>query len=326
MAENSLELNLENNVKGRRGPKSAVADEVLRGSRDQLLGLLEVTWHEVGWNLRRLKTIGDVRPAIQALEQRQHGYVVQTLFRSTESAATSELLRKQRRKLGDLQKPGRSAYEFLQKCIASFERAMSIPAAQYPASQQQVIYDKAKERAVVLAHAGAEYVQLMDRQADMEQRLQDSEAYFAKYEVVRFCRSGRYRLTPWSAANALAGLPFIGWRESVKRCRQWKRTAVKSLAYEIFEIIQCIVKSNARRFDLVNDAERWLRNRRSTGWDGVAELRRSWYYLNRAIRAALEQKGSRTELPFLISSEYWKRKLSPSPVDSAFEEEERIVI
>lgn len=326
MAENNLELNVEDNAKRRRGPKLGVEDNVLWGSREDLVGLFEATWHDVEWNLRTVKTSPDVRQALQPLEQRQHGYVLQTLFRSTDSPATPRLLREQRRRLGKLYEAGRIAYKSLEKCTESFERAIRIPVTQHSDDQRAVIDDKVKECAVALARAGAEYLGLMDQQANLERHRNDCEAYFARAEFVRFCRSHRYRLTPLSTANALAGLPFIGWRQSVKRCKKWKRTAVKSLTHEVFEVIQRIVASNIRRAELVSHAERWLRNQRSTGWDAVAELRRHWYYLSRAIRVVLEQKVPRRKLSFSIPSEYWKRKNQPSPVDSAFYEDESIVI
>lgn len=96
MAENNLELNVEGNAKQRRGPKLQIDENILWGSRESLVGLLEATWHEVEWNLETVRTSAEVRPALQPWEQRQDVPVVQTLLRSTDSPTNPKLLREQR--------------------------------------------------------------------------------------------------------------------------------------------------------------------------------------------------------------------------------------
>src|SRR6266478_5342240 len=123
MAENNLELNAEDKGKQRRGPKLAIADNILWGNRERLAGLLEATWHEVGWNLKAVRTSTDVRQALQPWEDRQDGTVVQTLLRPTDSTANPKLLREQRGRLGELYEAGRTAYKYLEGCTESFERA-----------------------------------------------------------------------------------------------------------------------------------------------------------------------------------------------------------
>src|SRR5712691_13406653 len=130
VAENKLELNAENKTKRRRGRPTGVDNGPLWGIRDHLVWLLETTWSEVGWNLRSIKTAADVRPALQAWDQRQDKYVVQMLLRSSDSPAKSKLLNERRRQLGELDETVRNGDEFLEKCWESFQRAMRIPATQ----------------------------------------------------------------------------------------------------------------------------------------------------------------------------------------------------
>ena len=132
-------------------------------------------------------------------------------------------------------------------------------------------------------------------------------------------------LTPLDVANALAGLPFIGWRRSADRCRKWKEEP-EGLSFGIFRILLRIVRANVRRSDLMRDADKFLEAKSPIGNKfALADLRENRYYLRRSIAAVLEQGTKRVDLAAAISREYWKRKSHPTAVDRAFAEEERIV-
>jgi hypothetical protein len=112
----------------------------------------------------------------------------------------------------------------------------------------------------------------------------------------------------------------------VRRCKKWPDDS-GGLSYGIFQILERIISTNARRPDLVRDAERWLRARRPNGKAfAIADLREHWYYLRRSISSVLEQGTTRAQLAAAISREYWKRKSSPSAIDRAFADEEKIAI
>ena len=59
----------------------------------------------------------------------------------------------------------------------------------------------------------------------LEARLRDLEAPFARQELFRFLKSKRYEVTPLALANAAAGLPYMGWRHSMR-----KNAEVQSIA------------------------------------------------------------------------------------------------
>ena len=166
---------------------------------------------------------------------------------------------------------------------------------------------------------------MRDQEKSLEILIRDGEAYFARNEFFDFCQSKRYRLTPLDVANALAGLPFIGWRRSVDRCRKWKEDS-GGLSFEIFRILQRIIRANVRRSDLLRDADNLLEANHPAGEKfALADLRENRYYLRRSVAAVLEQGTKRADLAAAISREYWKRKSNPTVVDRAFAEEERIV-
>jgi len=325
VAENNLKFDSDITPKKRRGRNLGIEDDPLWRGREHLVWLLETTWDEVGCALSSIKTAAEVLAALQIWKGQSSEYVTGVLLRPSSNPATSKQLNERRRGRRVLNKKAQAAYEFVEKCVESFERAMRIPVAQLSHGEQIVVDDEIRKRVAVLARAGKEYLAIHDQQETLENLLKDGEAYFARAEFVRFCRSKRYRLTPLNTANALAGLPFIGWRQSAKRCKKWKSAGAKGISFQVFEIIRRIVASNTRRSELVRDAELWLRSRRSTESDGVSELQQYWYYLRRSIKTVLDEGTSRRQRPSAISKEYWRRKSNPSPVDLAFAEEERIL-
>jgi hypothetical protein len=328
-------MDAENSTRPRVGRPESVDDATLEDSRNHLVWLLEISWGEVGWNLRTVKTAADVRCALQAWDQEPYRsrYVVETLLRFSERAATAKALNERRRRLGKLNETVRNAHESLEKCWESFERAIRVPATQLSQGEQEVLDDEIKKRAQTLAHAGAEYLDLRDRRENLERLLRDGEAYFARGELVRFCKSRRYRINPLNTANALAGLPFLGWRQSAKRCRKWKCPGADGMAYQAFKIIYRIVNSCTQRSELIKYAEQWLRARRGgahrMNWSwkshAISELRWNWYYLRRSIQTVLNAKPHPGALPYMITSGYLRRTARRSAVDVFFEEDERIV-
>jgi hypothetical protein len=310
----------------RRGYPERLDKGRLWGVRQHLLVLLETTWDDVGCVLPRVKTMAQLKMALEPWRKRvdQEEHVIKALLRPSAVAATSKLLNRQRKEQGKLHNRFLDAFEWVGKCWDSLERFMVIPVADLTSAEQDVILDAINERARVLARAGAEFIVLRDQEKASEELLKDGEAYFARAEFLRFCKSKRYRLIPLNLANALAGLPLVGCRHSIRRCRRFDGEVTGGLSYQIFNIIRRIVQVNVRRSDLIRDAERWLRNRRSPKSLGISDLRRNWYYFRRAIRAVLDQETSRTLLPSAISREYWRHKSNPTALDRAFAADEGI--
>lgn len=313
-------------IKRPRGFPTEIDDGRLWNVRQHLRWLLETTWDQVGCRLQTVRTMKDLRRVMKPWEKRidQEEHVVRALLRTSERPATSRLLYRQRKQLGQLHERYLSASGWVETCWQSLEKFMVIPAEQLSPAKQDVIRDSIYERTRTLAHAGEECIALGDQEKELDILIRDGEAYFARTEFFDFCRSKRYRLKPLEAANALAGLPFICWRRSAERCRKWKEDS-GGLSFEIFRILQRIVSANARRSDLIKDADKFLESKRPPGAKfALADLRENRYYLRRSIRSVLEQGTRRSELAAAISREYWKRKSQPDAVDRAFAAEERI--
>ena len=322
--ENTLGLFLGEKPKPRPGRPLAIEDGHLWGVRDHLVWLIESTWADVGRELSRIRTPGDVLAVFQVWKDKSTQHVTRALLRPSSNPATSTVLNQTRRQLGDLNDKVQTAYMFMERCSASFEQAFRIPTTQMSEGEQAIIDDQLKKRVQVLVRSGKEYLALRNEQQSIEERLKDGEAYFARSEVVDFCLSERYRLKPIHLANAIAGLPIITWRQSTKRCSKQPCPGLNGLPIQVFEAIRLITTACARRAELVRFSEQWLRARRGTKSLGVSQLQQDWFYFRWAIKTVMDTGARTRDLPFAITKEYWRRKLAPSSIDRLFEEEERI--
>lgn len=312
--------------KPHRGRPIAIDDGRLWNMRDQLVFLFENNWHDVGGKLRWIKKPADVIETL-AIWKDTDQYVAKCLLRPSSVPASPKWLTVTRRKVGELNSALYDANDARERCRQSLETAQRALSANLSDGERAVVQDQISRRAEKFSHAEAEYSAIADRRRKMEELLLDGEACFARAEFVRFCKSNRYRLMPLNIANALAGLPHIGWRQSAKRCKKSAAPGAAGRSMQVFNTIQGILRSCTRRSDLIGHAERWLRTQKSTKSQGVSELQEKWYYLRWSLKTVLEAspRVATRDLPFATAKEYWKRLRQPSNVDRLFEEEERIV-
>ncbi len=313
----------------RPGPKSRIeSNDQLWADRDHLLGLLETYWHEIGGKLPKVKTAADVLSATQFLEKYSQAYLVQTLLRQDSSPADGRLLHKLRRQIGEMNKSRLAAWNAVQRWQLDLEAATNLGNRELTEHERVLVEGAKAKRTAQLDHAKEELAAVSKKQKDAELRLQEGETYFARKEFANFCRSRRYTLNPLNTANALAGLPKLGWRRSIERCQERKPTSANGGSIQILNSIRRIVRTCTRKSEMVKHAEHSLRHApivKSEAY-GVSELRKDWFYLQWAIRTALEAKVRTRDLPFAITQEYWKRKDTVSAVDRFLAEGESIVV
>ena len=315
------------------GRPLAIDDGRLFNARDHLVWLLEQTWPDIGDRLQWIRKPLDVLDTLHVWNDanncwNQH-YVSKALLRPSTVPANAKWLATIRRRLGELNIAARNASEELDRCRQSVEKAERAFSDQLSPADKAVVQDQIARRRENFSNAEAKYEAARKRQDETQNLLLDGEATFARDEFVRFCRSNRYRLTPLNIANALAGLPHIGWRQSTNRCRTKAAVGVDGKSIQVFRTIERIVRSSVRRVDLIRHAEKWLRSQKGKKKSlGVSELQEKWYYLRWSIKAVIEAvpRVQTRDLPYAIAREYRKRISRPSNVDLLFEEEERIVV
>ena len=340
-----------------KGRPEEILDDELRANRDSLVSLLENTWGDVGWNLRHVvQTHSDVRPAFQEWEKEPIlPYPARALLRPSEQASDVEqlnALHDERQKLldsiSDAEKTRLRCADLLEKA----KRALNTVSG----DQRSLVEEHVSERAANSDQAELVFLSLRNRLKEVGEHIKDSEAYFAQAEVLQFCNKGRYAFNPLNTANAIAGLPYIGYRRSINRCREWNR--IEGLPYRIFLILQCLCDRQPREITLVQHVEDCLRGRRPSRCVqqkkvakgqrqrplanfetmteptsaqiesyAVQQLQTKWYYLRRSIATALTAKNLLPgQVPYHITAEYFRRMAQPTNVDLLFEEDEQIIV
>ncbi len=327
VTENIFLSNLEEAPQSPQGPrrrKPIIEDGRIWNDRDHLVWLLEVTWPDVGGRLPRIKTPADVLEVLQAWQGRSNNYIVETLLRKESSPATATILNRQRHQLGSLHIKSLEAWESREKCRESLEVAERAFSPQLTEREKSIVEEQRTKRAAKLVQADKLYAASKDREDKLDKLLKEGEAHFARVQFIEFCQSRRYRLTAVNTANALAGLPFIGWRQSSLRCAQQQAQGANGGAMQVFDTIRRIVASRTRKSLLVDHAGQWLKSQRGSKSFGVTELKKNFYYFRAAIEMVLKSNPRGRDLPYAIAKEYWERKNHISNIDILFAEDEAL--
>ena len=303
-----------------------IHDLSLKGYRDRLLWLLEKTWPEVGLTLQTAKKPEDLCYPSMWGEQRSIPVVEALLHLPKRLRRTdADGLHKMRNGISLIDDSIKNAYEDEKECKERLEIVEVAFTQEITADQRTLLSEKREERLQKLADATAQRAVWDDRRREAVADLKDCEAHFARTEVIKFRKNRRYTKNPLNTANAFAGLPFIGWRQSVKRCQTWE-AHVDGTTTKLLRVVSRIVESWNQNVALKMHADNWLRQGHCYHPAAQAELRKEFFYFRRAIDEVSNSNQRRKLLPYLVISEYQRRISNRSPVDRLFEEEERIVL
>jgi hypothetical protein len=117
----------------------------------------------------------------------------------------------------------------------------------------------------------------------LETRLKALEASFARQELFRFLKSKRYEITPLALANAAAGLPYMGWRHSMRKNSRVKSIAANGTAYQIFKAVRYLASRSNKTTEnaFVTDFRKNVRSLPSRYRTPRNELAQKWLFLER---------------------------------------------
>lgn len=307
----------------KRGPKFSLDEDTLINRRDNLLGLIEADWGVFGWELKNAKSVSDVRNAFKLIDPGiQHH--IQIVMRDTEAKKTRKELRQQQRRLLELEANPKTASrekerrERWEKADAALQQARG---TDREIEIRLVVEARQREH----SEAQANYEALLRTIGESRTKYVDAQAYFAQAELLRFVRSRRYSFAPINLANAMAGLPEMGWRQSAKRCGRHKRKHGDTTSYWLFKLVRTVVEQGVRGSNLKETVRLKLERQRDDSDYRVQEVRKNWYHLRRAFDIVSEQKHHPGALPYRIVAAYQCHFQSRSPLDLFLEEEEQLV-
>jgi hypothetical protein len=208
--------------KPKRG-RPTIGDNHLLGARNEWASLLEESWAEIGWRLSQIRkhatsTIEDVRKAFQPVKEKPHNPgLAQAFYRERVEAATAAEVQRNRKRVGKLQAEvhhGGAKLNDIQQSIWAAEQALKIA----PAEDKNVVQDEIARRRQVFLQLQIDINRLTIERDALDKKLLDQETYVCASELLDFLHSGRRAVNPRNIANALAGLPMMGWRQSHLRC------------------------------------------------------------------------------------------------------------
>jgi hypothetical protein len=312
--------------KKKRGRPSSTPQPTLLGRRESLASVLDAGWGLVGWELRTAKTLEDIRSAFKALDQWGQDQI--QLFTHAEATeATPRQLRLRAREIGQLVEQERAAAATEQRAQELLTRA-AVALTQAKSSKRELEIEQVFKRRNT-EHRSAKHLsrELSQKERLLSKRFRNERAFFAQTELLSFLRSGRYSFTPVNLANAMAGLPDMGWRQSAKRCSSHKSHFEEGQTWWLFRLIRRAMSAEkqSRELSLVQLVNSQLQRQKLVADYRAVEVKKNWYHLRRAIETiSSSSKHHPSSLPYRIIAEYHNNLRLRSPEDLLFEEEEQL--
>jgi hypothetical protein len=301
----------------RRGPRTMLADNLLVFRREQFVQVFEGLWGEIGWELQKSKREGDIMRALHPLDGIEFIRELASMFyRESTARASAAIVHKVRAELHEVQQTCGDADEARRRDSEALAHVDAI-LVHSPDNKRNIIRRAQKKYRKTASKSMQAWQTLSQRQKTLDARLKALEASFARQEVVRFCKSKRYELNPVNLANAVAGLPYMGWRQSMRRSIECRSMIADGLDYQIFKAIRFIAQ-NARKPSekaFVGDFRETVPRLPSRHRAAREVLSKQWLFLERAVRRAFRSKPHPKALPFEIAKHYFREIRTKSDLD-----------
>lgn len=307
----------------KRGRRKQIDDLTLGHRRDAFVGFIENNWGTIGWELQRARTSAQVRAALLPLAGGSY-HQVDPFIRSPQGNGTARECHSTQRELQAAGKQRQTAYEAEQKSRESLERILRAQQSMGDEEQRSAMREDITRRETELALAQEQHAEARQREQFLRERLLDQQACFAQEELAKFILSQRHSLKPLNFANAMAGLPEIGWRQSFKRCKDWTCPLENGSAFRQFKMLSAaLAKPCDGSVSTVERIQRVLL-RSKTHDHAVSDFKQYWRSLRLAIEESEQKSQHHPPLPYRIMAAYQRRIISRSALDIFLEEEERL--
>ena len=107
---------------------------------------------------------------------------------------------------------------------------------------QRIILQEVEKREAKFKASSAQFKEMEQALQNLRIDLEKQEGFFAESELFTFIRKSNRGFTPQTLAKAIAGLPYIGCEQSVRRCAMFRdETRSPHINYLVFKAIRHIV-------------------------------------------------------------------------------------
>lgn len=290
----------------RAGRPTVLSDSDLSTRRNRLLAIFESCWADIGWALQTCKKPSDLVAVFDKSPHMQSQDVTAVFSVPSALPDSSEYLRTVRRDLRTVADPRGNALDLSRKTQERLERAQR--ALNQATRKQLPLIRKELKLCRLEAQKAAETFRGLDDEEDqLLEKLRLSEASFSRNQLFRFIRSNRYELTPLNLANAAAGLPYMGWRQSMLRCSSDRSVSGNGPHYQVFKAIRYLCSSASKKTEeaLIEHFKTRIPLLPHRYRNPKFELAKNWLFLERSIRGTCRTKVHPKSLPFEITRKFF---------------------
>ena len=318
----------------RKPGRPTTVDNFLEGFRDDWLSFFERCWHEIGWSLleirkRRASTIEEIQSLFQPLKGKTNCHLADCFLLGSPQPAEEKELRAKRKRVGKLHDviprmhSERREQEF---SCAIAENALKETSEEY----REAIEEELRKKKGQLQELN-ENLQRTEAEAnDLDKKVRDWETHFYCSQLLDFLCKGKYAVKPSVLANALAGSPRTGWRQSLARCAKMERpSSYVHYPYGIFKAISRIWKRKSKSpeitvVELFQAEIRKLKKRKQDG-ETFSYLSEDWRDLRMAIEECLKAGHNDEFMPYALTREFVKnRSRSKSQAEHILDEHDKL--
>ena len=318
------------NQKKSRGRPSSISDKELGFRRLEIQKRLEEHWGEIAWPCVQARRPEDIRKAFAILTpgNSTSGRLIQCLTSPSFEMIFPETLPQTRKRYAQAAAQARQIEEQLDqltKKLSQLERAkaeLTNPHASKLASVKRVLKNLKYVDSQIEDYQGREknlksaHIQARAIEDSVFGELELKQSAFARNEVLNFLKSKRYALTPKNFAFAIAGLPFMGWRQSMKRSI---KLAGQFGDWPVHPTYQCFMAF-----------QHMLHHKRPRSWEGVAALMKkeiahlpkghreaktflseNMPWLKEALRKLNRKSLITRKIPYVLAAAFWKAVVHP---------------
>jgi hypothetical protein len=321
--QKGLDVNLENSSAKRRGPRREFSDPQLGNRRDQLVQVFEGAWGEIGWELSHCEDPDELATVLGPLLQTYAREMLLAFCYPSPRTSDWAALRKVRKRRRALVP---RSYSLAEASRRTYDNLHLLDGVLTQKPDRRSLKREQKKRRKEYSEAEQEARAFRGEWRELEEEERALEASVARQELFRFLKSKRYELTPLSLANALANVPYSGWRQSMRRCIKLPCAFANGQTYQLFKAIRYLAAKARKGTErvLVADFRAGILLLPSRHSKAKASLVEDWFYIERAIKQVFRTNPIVPAIPFKILDQYLKQLQQRSRADMVLAAQRKI--
>ena len=334
----NLRLESESGAGKSMGRATPLTDAQLTNRRDQLVQFLEAAWGQIGYDLRRVRTPQGIPKVLARVEAGGYQPLLAPFVRASGAKPDAANIRAIRRQIGKLNEATYKAYEKHRRTAEALSQA-AMAVNQCSKANLKTLKKELARCKRQAKRTNARYSTLNQEANALRADLESVEAAYAQSELLNMVRSKRYSYTPLNLADGMAGLPFMGWRQSASRCyredmlqmklypeqRTQRCTFANGLWYTLFLMIQKVVEPQKSSPRIASELARAIARMGDPKKQYVKDfLVENWFFLKRVIQVEHKNSSYSKSLPYRIKAAFQKQVQSQSAEDRVLREMEKL--